>query len=529
MDILSTATDRDNSPAGHILVVDDEPFTVDAVCSLLRLQGYAATGTHSGQEAQQILLASLAAGRLAVDLVMLDHTMPEPDGLAVCRWIKHHPDLNHIPVLMLTGRAAIDDRVRGLDTGADDYVTKPYHSDELLARIRALIRTHRLEQALRQSNLQLATLFDDLQSAYTQVEYSRQQLQQTASTLQALFDGITDGLYIIDQQWRLVAINQGRAEQAATSPEQLAHRPCYQALYSRQSPCPGCRAGATLSNSQGEHWVERYRSQDGLFTEWELSTYPIKGNQGQVSQTIILRREVTEQRRLEATLARAEKLAAVGQLAAGVAHEINNPLTAIIANAQFLTEDLPADEEPYQSAQLIARAGERAARVVRRLLDFARQEELEHQPMDVNASLRESLTLLEPQLAAVDVEVTLFLTPDLPPINASADHIQGIWLNLLINAKDALQSRPSQRLIQIRSRRHSRFVEVSITDNGPGIPANQLAHIFHPFFTTKEPGKGTGLGLSISYLTAEQHGGRIDVISAPGQGTTFTVKLPICE
>jgi two-component system NtrC family sensor kinase len=259
-----------------------------------------------------------------------------------------------------------------------------------------------------------------------------------------------------------------------------------------------------------------------------LATYPILDNQRRASRVIVMRREVTEQRRLEASLAQAEKLAAVGQLAAGVAHEINNPLTAIIANAQFLTEDLSPMSDSYQSAQLVARAGERAARVVRRLLDFARQEELDCQPLDVNDSLREAMTLMEPQLASSGIRLVTHLEPNLAPVNGSPDHILGIWLNLLINALDALDGRNGERVIEIHSQRLEEFVQVSIIDNGPGIPADQLPHIFHPFYTTKAPGKGTGLGLSTSYLTVEQHGGRIDVISEPGQGTALIVKLPIC-
>jgi len=283
----------------------------------------------------------------------------------------------------------------------------------------------------------------------------------------------------------------------------------------------------TLDDGRGMQWIERRRSPGGLFAEWELASYPIFDELRQVRQTIILRREVTEQRRLEASLAQAEKLAAVGQLAAGVAHEINNPLTAIIANAQFLTQDLPTGEESNQSAQLIVRAGEQAARVVRRLLDFARQEELKRQPVDINASIREVLKLLAAQLNTANIKLVVNLEPSLPPIDATTDQIQGLWLNLLINARDALTNKRGERTIEVHSRKRDGQVEVSVTDNGEGIPAEQLPHVFHPSYTTKEPGKGTGLGLSTSYLTVEQHGGRIDVISEPGQGTAFTVRFPI--
>jgi signal transduction histidine kinase len=504
-----------SNPTGHILVVDDEPLVVSAVRGLLQLRGFQTSCAHSALEAQKILEATLRPDAEPIDLVVLDRFMPQMSGLQFCRWIKEHPRFGQLPVLMLTAAAGDDDKVTGLDTGADDYVTKPYNAGELVARIRALLRSYRLEQELRRRNQQLGKLFSDLQSAYEEVETSRQQLQATASTLQALFDGITDGLYIVDRAWRLVAVNRGRAQQASARPRSLSKRSCFEALYARSSPCRNCQVATTFSNAKGAQWVERHRSPGGQFGEWEL--------------VIVMRREVTEQRRLEASLAQAEKLAAVGQLAAGVAHEINNPLTAIIANAQFLTEDLSPMSDSYQSAQLIARAGERAARVVRRLLDFARQEELDRQPLDLNDSLREALTLMEPQLAAAGIQLETHLEPGLAPVSASPDHILGIWLNLLINAQDALETQNGTRLIEIHSQRLDDYVQVSVIDNGPGIPADQLPHIFHPFYTTKAPGKGTGLGLSTSYLTVEQHGGRIDVISEPGQGTALIVKLPICS
>lgn len=667
---------------GQILVVDDEPLVVEVLSARLQLAGYQSIAVYSGQEAQAALEDSLTGSASPIDLVVLDRAMPKMSGLEVCHWIKAHPQLGHIPVLMLTAMATEEDKITGLDTGADDYVTKPYNERELLARIHALLRSSSIEKELFRRNQQLAALhrivtavaariqvdeilsstlhgirellqveggslllldrtgryllqekwihhdqelparqqvplgeglvgraaqkrvsllvndvpedprfctqhdtlgeikprsaliaplivqdkltgvirainkegspftqgdldllhsmassvavalenarlFHDLHTAYAQVDSSRRRLQATASTLQALFDGITDGLYIIDCNWRLVAVNQGRASQVPAEPAELVGQICYQALHGRKSTCANCTVEQTLLRGEGTHWVERKRSQSGLFTEWELSSYPIFDREGGVSRSIVFRREVTEQRRLEASLAQAEKLAAVGQLAAGVAHEINNPLTAIIANAQFLKEDLSPTDDSYQSAELVARAGERAARVVRRLLDFARQEEGERQLVDINASLRESLVLLSHQLSSAQIQVLTHLEPQLPPVYANADHIQSIWLNLLVNAKDALSNQAGPRQIEAISRQQGDQVEVRIIDNGPGIPEEQLPYLFHPFYTTKSPGQGTGLGLFTSYRTAEQHGGRIEVVSEPGQGTMVMVQLPI--
>ena len=144
--------------AYHLLVVDDEPYTVQVLCDLLQFQGYRASGAYSGRRAQALLQASLTGDSPPIDLVVLDRSMPEPGGIEVCRWIKDHPRMSRVPVLMLTAVAAPTLAAEGLEAGADDYLAKPYHEQELLARIRALLRSSRMEQELFQRSQQLATL-----------------------------------------------------------------------------------------------------------------------------------------------------------------------------------------------------------------------------------------------------------------------------------------------------------------------------------------------------------------------------------
>jgi two-component system NtrC family sensor kinase len=263
---------------------------------------------------------------------------------------------------------------------------------------------------------------------------------------------------------------------------------------------------------------------------WEISTYPIQGWQDLKSQAIVFARDVTAQRMLEASLGQSEKLASLGQLAAGLAHEINNPLTAIEANTQLLLMDTPPDDPDYESLELIKRAADRAVKVMRNLLDFARQEQYEFQPTDLNASLRAALELVGHQFLMAQVKVFEDLAANLPTAMASRDHLQGVWLNLLLNARDAVTHHASadgERYIWVRSRlRDDGLLEVTVRDNGAGIPPEQLNRIFEPFFTTKDPGKGTGLGLSTSYHIIKQHGGEIRADSQVGEGATFTVLLP---
>ena len=227
-----------------------------------------------------------------------------------------------------------------------------------------------------------ARLFHQLTIANADLEASRWEVTRSRNTLRALFDGIPHPIYIVDHRYNLVALNRACAQIAAAGAlpaaaaadknpfAALVGQACYQALYARPEPCAGCRVAETLFAGQSTQRTERRWAADDQMSEWEISTYPIHDERGQAIQAVVLGQDVTEKRRLEASLAQSEKLAAVGQLAAGVAHEINNPLAAIIANTQLLQRELPADDERQESVSLIAMAGDRALQVVRNLLDF---------------------------------------------------------------------------------------------------------------------------------------------------------------
>ena len=173
---------------------------------------------------------------------------------------------------------------------------------------------------------------------------------------------------------------------------------------------------------------------------------------------------------------------------------------------------------------MISRAGARAAQVVRNLLDFARKEEYRLGRTDLNQTIERALELVQHELLAHGITIHLQLTPDLPPLLASADHLQSVWLNLLLNAIDSLDKSP--QTISISSGKSGSEMQVSVRDNGKGISPEHLPLIFEPFYTTKAPGRGTGLGLSVSRRIIQQHGGSIWVESQPGEGSAFIVTLP---
>jgi two-component system NtrC family sensor kinase len=366
-------------------------------------------------------------------------------------------------------------------------------------------------------------LIQQLKVANADLVAGRWELLGSRNTLRALFDHLPAALYTIDADYRLAAINRSRTQRLGQLPRALVGQLCYQALFNRSDPCPDCRVLETLQAGQPTQRSERRYVGDDVF-EWEISTYPIRDDSDGIVQAVLIEQDVTERRRLEAILTQSEKLAAIGQLAAGVAHEINNPLTAIIANAQILHRELPANSDLQESVDLIARAGARATQVVRNLLDFARKEEYHLGVTDLNETLERALELVQHEILARGIRLEFNPDPNLAPILASQDHLQSVWLNLLLNAIDSLDKTPAE--IRITTQRIGNEIHVQVADNGKGIPSDRLTRIFEPFYTTKAAGRGTGLGLSVSHRIIRQHGGRIGVESQLGVGSTFTIVLP---
>jgi two-component system NtrC family sensor kinase len=370
-----------------------------------------------------------------------------------------------------------------------------------------------------------ARFLHEVTKANANLEDSRREIERSRNTLLALFDNLDDELYIINREYELIAVNQARANRAGTAPQDLVTRKCFQVLEDRDSPCPACLAKPTFDAGKKTMRIENTIGADHQFIIREIYTYPINDAEGNVFQTILQLRDITERRRLEASLIQAEKLAALGQLSAGVAHELNNPITAVIANTQLLQRELKPVEVDLESVDLIEKAGRRAQKVVRALLDFSRQEPQEFHTVDVNQSIQNALALVEKQWERAKVKLTRNLTSDLPPIHGNTDHLQSVWINLLVNAQDALDEQPGE--VMLRSERRGEFVVVQVQDTGAGIPKEYISRIFDPFFTTKAPGKGTGLGLATCFRIVDQHRGTIEVDSETEVGTTFTVRLPI--
>ncbi len=267
---------------------------------------------------------------------------------------------------------------------------------------------------------------------------------------------------------------------------------------------------------------------DGAVGQFSVNLSPISGEDGSVTSVVVVMTDVTDSAMLQSKLVHAEKMAAVGQLVSGVAHEVNNPLTAILGFTDLLLENPDLPEEARRDLKVILQEAQRTKQIVQNLLSFARQMPPQRHPVQVNGILRRTVQLRAYDFHSHGVEVREQLDEALPEIIGDSHQLQQVFLNILNNAYDAVRETGRKARIEIASARAGSWVEVSFRDNGTGIRDQE--RIFDPFFTTKEVGKGTGLGLSICYGIVREHGGEILCHNnQDSEGATFVVRFPLAS
>jgi two-component system NtrC family sensor kinase len=264
-------------------------------------------------------------------------------------------------------------------------------------------------------------------------------------------------------------------------------------------------------------------SRDGRNLVVNVSIAPLVGKSGERIGRLILVDDITQRMRLEDQLVQNEKLTSLGLLAAGVAHEVNTPLAVISNYIQMLAKQLPSGDPRHQLIEKIVKQTFRASEIVNNLLNFSRTGAAEFAEVDLNTVVEETLSLIAHPFRTARVQVLRHLQKELPPVRGSNNRLQQVFLNLFMNARDAM---PSGGMLEVRTASNNGTVEVEITDSGSGIPRESLPRIFDPFFTTKSSSRGTGLGLSVSYGIIQEHAGRIDVRSTLGKGTSFRLEFP---
>jgi nitrogen-specific signal transduction histidine kinase/HAMP domain-containing protein len=361
---------------------------------------------------------------------------------------------------------------------------------------------------------------DQLQALMHQRDRLLNQYAAQSERIVSVFHAITDRLLLLAPDYSVLMANSAALGE---SPESSTERKCYEVMFGSHEPCRGCCLPVTLE--------EKAPASSEICTpggETYLSNcYPIlDATSGEVKSVVHYCRSITEQKTMEAHMRRAERLASIGEMVAGVAHELNNPLGTIMFYTDLIKAELGPGSPLVADVEVVEKQTEICKSVVGDLLTFSRNVETRMFPADVNATIDKVLAMVGKQFEKEGVVIACRFDPDIPPIPLDQARIQQVWMNLLINAKQAIPHGQGQITVSTQHCAQRGRVEVTVSDTGEGIAADIVNRIFDPFFTTKDTGEGTGLGLSVSYGIVQEHGGDIRVSSVSGRGTTFQVILP---
>jgi len=539
-------------PLLRVLIVEDNPEMAELMRDMLAPVHCRVLVAPSGEEALNLLHQEAAEGR-EIDLVLLDIMMPEMDGYEVIARIKSDPLIHETSVIMTTALDSTGDKTLSLGMGADDYITKPFDPQELLARIDAVMRVRRSERALRRRHRELAALIEvnrmvtsslNLDEVLeTTIRGIREILHVEAGSL-VLVDEETDELifrttfspgqglgpgqviqpgagilgHVVESAEPKLVNNVERDPHFSSDVDEKAD------LTARAILCVPLRIHDQVIGA-----IEVINKLEGPFTEQDLELLQaIAASVAVAVENANLYSELADftkaLERSQAQLVQAEKMAAIGRLAASIAHEINNPLQAIHNSLHLSLHEGLGDDKRLRYLSMAQGEVQRLIEIVQRMLDFYRPSRGGAVSTDVNSVVENVLALAQKRLQHGNIDVSFQLDPGLPPVPMVSDQITQVFLNIVINAIEAMPSGGDLRLETTLSE-GKEWVLVRFHDTGPGMSSEQIANLFEPFYTTKS--EGTGLGLAVSYGIVERHGGTIEVSSVLNQGTTFLVKLPV--
>jgi len=341
---------------------------------------------------------------------------------------------------------------------------------------------------------------------------------------ESTFDAITSPVQIVSRDYRILRANLTLADVAGKEIASIIGKRCFEAMAGRSAPCEGCPLEAALE--QDKQKISALKNEIS-HREFEASAYPLGA--GDQLQAVVYYRDITEERRLQREVIQQEKMAAIGMLAGGVAHEINNPLGGILAFTQLMKRDAKEDARLVEDLCEVEQAAQRCKKIVSDLLDFSRvSKDHDRKSVDINVLIENVFPFIQCEMRSLNVEMEFKGRRDLPRVMATPDRLQQVFINLMTNACHAMP-KGGQLSVSTDTADGGRVVVVRVRDTGHGISSDICDRIFDPFFTTKEPGKGTGLGLSISYRIVRDHGGEITCESQKDVGTEFVVRLPAAQ
>ncbi len=549
-----------------VLVIDDRDDSLQFMTEyILKPNGYRYITAKNGEAGLQRALNE------EPDLIIMDQRMPRMTGLEVLAALeKTQAD---IPVILMTFHGSEETAVMAFRLGAKDYIIKPFDTEEMLGAIDRALEERRLRKErdrltreLMRTNQQLERRIKELNVLYnigksvTSLLDPEKVLNRIVEVAVYITNAEEGALLLMDEESGNLYLRAARnlGEQFARGFRIKVDDSIAGEVVRTGEPFMASGDEASLKVKTG-YLVKSLlyvplkvgKEIIGIMSvDNKVSNRPFADNDSYMLSALAdyagiaivnaqlygevkafseeLEKKVEERTKelqeAQTQLIQSEKLASIGQLAAGVAHEINNPLGVMLGFTQVMLKKLPG-EDPFRKPLIsIEREGLRCKKIIQGLLDFSRRSTPTLQPLDLNESVEAACKLIEHQITIDNVRLIKGFAPNLPSIEGDTNQLQQVFVNLIINAYQAM---PQGGDLRITTRTVGNQVQAIFADAGVGIRPEDLKHIFDPFFTTKEVGKGTGLGLSVSYGIIKSHGGRIEVDSRVGVGTRFVVSLPV--
>ena len=551
----------------RILVVEDSATQAEELLIILESEGFDGVHVPDAERALE------RVEREAFDVLISDIVMPGRTGYELCRELKANPKRRDLPVILLTTLSDPMDIIQGLEVGADNFITKPYDPDNLLKRIHTIVENKRLrvegklkvgvevffmgrkfvvssdkEQIL---DLLVSTFEDmvntnrELQNSQAELAAAKAKLEQYAHRLEyrartseehfrTLVESMDDMVFTLDHEQRHTGIFGRWLEKEGQSADRYLGKTPREVFGADVGSLHEAANARALGGERVSYEWNLGSSDDVRHFQTSLS--PLRDPAGRIGGLVGVVREITEQKKLQSQIMVSDRMASVGMLAAGVAHEINNPLASIMANLDLAAREVSELERRFGSlgelgAELrdAREAAERVRQIVRDLRIFSRAEDEKRGPVEVERVMDSTL-----RMASNEIRHRARLVKDyghVAPVDVNESRLGQVFLNLVVNAAQALpEGEAGKNEIRVATRQDELGrVVAEVTDTGSGMPPEVLRRLFTPFFTTKPQGVGTGLGLSICRRIVSSFGGDIGVRSTVGKGTTFTVVLPAAK
>jgi two-component system, cell cycle sensor histidine kinase and response regulator CckA len=502
-----------------ILIVDDESESRKLMTAMLTDEGYQVNAADGGK----LALASIAIRR--PELILLDIRMPGMDGFEVCRRLKDNVDSRDIPLIFLSASGQLSERVEGFRLGAVDFVTKPFHREELLARL----RTH----------LELGRLRDQLER---RVAERTAELRESEERFRAMADAAPVMIWVAGTDKLCIFFNKGWLEFTGRSLEEELGNGWAEGVH--PDDCQRCYStySSSFDERQAFQMEYRVRRADGEY-RWVLDRgIPRFAANGVFAGYIGSCVDITDLKQDHDKMVAVQKLESLGVMAAGIAHDFGNLLAGICGEADVALSVMPPESPGRESVENVAALATHAAEIVNMVMASAGTgvDSNAVEPVDISFLVEQMLRLMTASVSK-QARVRVNLAKDLPPVLGSVAQIRQVVLNLITNASEALLGQqgsitlttegvrlgPGSALSSATNLPAGNYVRLTVTDTGCGMSAETRARIFDQFFTTKSVGRG--LGLAVVHGIVRSHGGAIRVVSAPLAGATFEILLPCAK